>query len=141
MSRVLQTAEDVRIDKEIQSLGFSIGTLNIRIDQLLDRDPENYPEFSRLANQCDALRIERQKLEDMLCDAEAEIIEQKGGRGMSAYRSGLLEGQRIIVREPDGSCWVAITERKKRLLENNGADIWIQTLAGDMVALLQPERG
>ena len=37
----------------------------------------------------------------------------------------MLAGQRIIVREVDGSCWAAITEAEKVALENHGADIMV----------------
>ena len=47
---------------------------------------------------------------------------------MSVYwTEGVLKGMRIIARESDGSCWVAISESEKVALENHGADVAIVT--------------
>jgi hypothetical protein len=39
------------------------------------------------------------------------------------WTDGATKGQRIVVREADGSCWMAVSEAEKAALENAGADI------------------
>lgn len=70
------------------------------------------------------LQVDIQASTIMMCEIDealAKIIADFDPHGACTWSSGPLEGQRIISRGVDGSCWAKITEREKEALENYGA--------------------